>query len=262
MNPVFIALTPAGLETARRAQAALGGEVHALARPFSQGEKVAAEQPDEGTRREQVALIGQRRAPSPVRPVDTLSPGERDAATAFTDTAAHLRTLFAAGRPIVGICAAGILIRILAPLLSDKRDEPPVIALSEDGAEIVPLLGGHRGANDLARDLAEALGGHAAITTAGDRRFGIALDAPPAGWTLANPEHAKPVTAALLAGASARIEGECAWLLDSDLPVLADGGIRLVATTRTTPGDERTLVYHPHKLAVGMGCERGADPAE
>ena len=53
----------------------------------------------------------------------------------FTDTASHLRKLFAEGRPIVGICAAGILIRILAPLLADKRDEPPVIAVSEDGGE-------------------------------------------------------------------------------------------------------------------------------
>ena len=78
-----------------------------------------------------------------------------------------LPRLFGEGRPIVGICAAGILIRLLAPLLADKRDEPPVIAVSEDGAEIVPLLGGHRGANELARRLAEALGGHAAVTTAG-----------------------------------------------------------------------------------------------
>ena len=32
------------------------------------------------------------------------------------------------GTPIVGICAAGILIRALAPLLADKRTEPPVVA--------------------------------------------------------------------------------------------------------------------------------------
>ena len=64
----------------------------------------------------------------------------------------------ATGVPIVGVCASGILIRALAPLLGDKRDEPPVLAVAEDGSAVVPLLGGHRGANRLARRLAEALG--------------------------------------------------------------------------------------------------------
>jgi cobalt-precorrin 5A hydrolase/precorrin-3B C17-methyltransferase len=30
--------------------------------------------------------------------------------------------------------------------LGDKRAEPPVVALAEDGSAVVPLLGGHRGA--------------------------------------------------------------------------------------------------------------------
>ena len=53
-----------------------------------------------------------------------------DCAVTFTDAAAHLRSLFAAGRPIVGLCAAGVLIRALVPLLADKRHEPPVIAVA------------------------------------------------------------------------------------------------------------------------------------
>ena len=68
-----------------------------------------------------------------------------------------LGELFAAGRPIVGLCASGILIRAVAPLLADKRAEPPVVALAEDGSVAVPLLGGHHGANALARAIAEAL---------------------------------------------------------------------------------------------------------
>src|SRR3546814_14310199 len=70
------------------------------------------------------------------------------------------------------------------------------ISVAEDGSAVVPLLGGHRGANDLARRVAQALGIEAAVTTAGDRRFGIALDAPPAGWRLANPEHYQGFAAA------------------------------------------------------------------
>ncbi|MHA1107731.1 MAG: precorrin-3B C(17)-methyltransferase, partial [Alphaproteobacteria bacterium] len=99
----------------------------------------------------------------------------------FDDIAAHLRSLFTGGVPIIGICAAGILIRALAPVLDDKRGEKAVIALAEDGSAVVPLLGGHHGANDLARRLADAFGIAPALTTAGDLRFGIALDAPPPG---------------------------------------------------------------------------------
>ena len=47
------------------------------------------------------------------------------------------------------------------------------------------LASGHRGANRLARDIARALGGAAAVTTAGDVALGVALDEPPAGWRLA-----------------------------------------------------------------------------
>ncbi len=223
MAPIFIALTANGAETARRAQATIGGAVHAKA---------------------------------------GVTAGTAD--HVFDDTASHLRALFNDGQPIVGICAAGILIRVLSPLIVDKGDEPPVLALSEDGASVVPLLGGHRGGNDLARALAAALGGHAAITTAGDNRFGVALDAPPDGWSLANPDAAKSVMAALLNGAAARLEGDASWLAESRIPFSDEGTVRLVATTGemdSTDGD-LTLVYHPQKLAVGMGCERGADPEE
>jgi cobalt-precorrin 5A hydrolase/precorrin-3B C17-methyltransferase len=127
----------------------------------------------------------------------------------------HIAALFAAGTPIIGLCASGILIRALAPLLDDKQAEPPVVALAEDGSVAVPLLGGHHGANALARALADALGCQAAITTAGDLRLGFALDEPPPGWRLANSEHVKPVAAALLAGRPvALIEEACRadWL--------------------------------------------------
>ena len=72
--------------------------------------------------------------------------------------APHIAALFAAGTPIVGLCASGILIRAVAPLLADKRGEPPVVAVAEDGSSVVPLLGGHRGANALARAIADAHG--------------------------------------------------------------------------------------------------------
>jgi cobalt-precorrin 5A hydrolase/precorrin-3B C17-methyltransferase len=188
--------------------------------------------------------------------------GLGEANETFAKTADHLRALFSQNRPIIGLCAAGILIRAVAPLLADKRAEPPVLALTEDGASIVPLLGGHHGGNDLARRIAEALGGHAAITTAGDNRFGVALDDPPPGWSLANPQDAKAVMARCLAGSALRLQGDAPWLAESALPFDVAGKDSLVATVKAEPGNEKTLIYHPRKLALGLGCERGTDADE
>jgi cobalt-precorrin 5A hydrolase/precorrin-3B C17-methyltransferase len=172
----------------------------------------------------------------------------------------HLATAFAGGRPVVALCATGIVIRKLSPHLADKRDEPPVVAVAEDGSTVVPLLGGHRGANALAHQIAAITGGHAAITTASDVRFGVALDAPPGDYVLANPEHHKAFAADLLAGATVRARGEAPWL--AALPLSHEGRLSILVTEHAVPGGPRALVYHPKTLALGVGCERGTPPGD
>lgn len=222
--PAVLILGPSGLPLARRVQALLPGAV--ITGPHA---RLAAEDR---------ALVA---------PLDPVAEG--------------LRGLFLAGRPILGIAAAGALIRMLAPVLADKTAEPPVLALAENGSAVVPLLGGHHGANDLARHLAEALGAVAAVTTAGDLRFGIALDEPPAGWRLAAGLDPKPAMAALVAGASVRPEGDLpAWL--APLPQAAEGSVPLVIDHRLREVTAGGLLYHPARLAVGIGCERGAGADE
>ena len=207
------------------------------------------------------------------------APRVPDADVRFEDAGAELRRLFAAGVDVVGVCAAGILIRTLAPALADKHEEPAVVAVAEDGGAVVPLLGGHRGANALARRLGDALGVPAAITTASETRWQVALDDPPPGWVLANPRHCKPFTARLLAGEPCRLEGEAEWLQGSDVELQADAArpprdrrhrprgsgaepqVDAALTVRVTdapdPGDEDTLVFHRRRFALGVGCERG-----
>ncbi len=176
-----------------------------------------------------------------------------------TDTIAQL---FAAGRPVIGICAAGILIRAVAPQLSDKRNEPPLIAVAADGSSVVPLLGGHHGANLLSRRIASVLQGIPAITTAGDLAFGLGLDEPPEGYMLANPEDAKGLMANLLRGGGLRIVGDAPWLAESNLPLSADGRMVIEVTHRAIEGSADHLIYHPRNIAIGVGCERNAKPVE
>ena len=181
---------------------------------------------------------------------------------AFGDVGTELRRLFANGFDIVGVCSAGILIRTLAPALADKREEPAVVAVAEDGSAVVPLLGGHRGANELSRRLGEVLGIPAAITTAGDIRWQVALDDPPSGWVLANPQHYKAFVARLLAGEPCRLEGETEWLQRSGLEFRMDATLAVRVTDAPDDGDEDTLVYHRRRFALGVGCERGVAAGE
>ncbi|MEL6647878.1 MAG: cobalamin biosynthesis protein, partial [Pseudomonadota bacterium] len=175
----------------------------------------------------------------------------------FSNALDHARDLFLSGTPVVGVCASGILIRAVAPVLSDKRIEPPVVSVSDDGAVVVPLLGGHRGANRLASDIAGHLGGTAAVTTAGDVAMGVALDAPPPGYRLANPEDAKPAMAALLSGAGVTLKGEPLFDLED-----TGGAVEIVVTEAPENPSDTRLVYHPQRFALGVGCARNADPAE
>jgi cobalt-precorrin 5A hydrolase / precorrin-3B C17-methyltransferase len=180
----------------------------------------------------------------------------------FANAGSHIRALFEAGTPIIGVMAAGALIRILAPILADKQSEPPVLAVADDGSAVVPLLGGHHGANDLARVIASALEVQAAVTTAGDVRFGVALDQPPIGYVLANPGNAKAVMAKLVGGEEARLIGRSDWLTLSQLSFDDKGLVTLVVSEKEIQQDALTLHYAPKTLALGIGCERGAEPSE
>ena len=181
-----------------------------------------------------------------------------DVDATFENALDHIRVLFSSGTPIVGVCAAGILVRGVAPLLVDKLNEPPVVAVPDDGSTVIPLLGGHRGANRLARQIAIGLDAHASITTAGDIAMGVALDEPPLGYRLQNFKDAKPVMASLLNGSSVRILGENIF----DIHSSSAAEITLAVSETPMVGDEMTLVYHPQKYALGLGCARGCSVDE
>ena len=178
----------------------------------------------------------------------------------FTDAAKHLARLFREGRPIIGLCSTGILIRAIGPNLGDKKSDPPVVCVAEDGSAVVPLLGGHRGANKLAQQVADALGVRPALTTASDLSLGFALDEPPAGWRVGNRAAARSIAADLLSGAPVRLVNELPETVDTawlTIPAADQGDAAIRLTERAVAKDEIALCLHPGTLALGVGCERG-----
>jgi len=78
-----------------------------------------------------------------------------------------VQQVFVAGHPLIFICATGIVMRILAPVLVNKFDDPPVLVMDEQGGFVIPLLSGHEGgANNWAKDIAEKISAQLVLTTA------------------------------------------------------------------------------------------------
>ncbi|AQQ42544.1 MULTISPECIES: precorrin-3B C(17)-methyltransferase [Burkholderia] len=178
-----------------------------------------------------------------------------DADVPFDELGAHLRELYARGLPIVALCAAGIVIRCLAPALADKGVEPPVLAVAEDGSAVVPLLGGLTGVNVIAREIAECVGVAPAITTSGELRFGACVLNPPEGYALADLAQGKRFVSDLLAGASTRIDGAAPWLDDVALPRDAAAAHAIRVTPDAWRGARDELVIHPRSVVVGVAAD-------
>jgi len=79
--------------------------------------------------------------------------------------------LWAEYEGLVFVCASGIAVRAIAPLVSSKYDDPAVVVTSDNGAYVISLLSGHEGgANSLAMEVAACIEppGTPVITTASE----------------------------------------------------------------------------------------------
>jgi cobalt-precorrin 5A hydrolase/precorrin-3B C17-methyltransferase len=216
--PAIVVLGPSALATARRIAARYpGAQVHGLASRIASG-------------------------------------GGNDGADAgYAELGAHLRGLYTRGIPIVALCAIGIVIRALAPVLADKGGEPPVLAVAEDGSAVVPLLGGLTGVNIMAREIGDILAVAPAMTTSGELRFGTCLLNPPNGYALASLEQGKRFVSDLLAGASTRIEGHAPWLGEARLPTSPSARLAIRISPQAWDGSSDQLLIHPRCVVAAVG---------
>ncbi len=105
--------------------------------------------------------------------------------------------------PLIFIGAMGICIRAIAPYVSDKTKDIPVIVMDELGMHVIPVLSGHLGgAIELARRISDISGAEPVITTATDLNDVFAIDnfAKERGLSIKNPSKIKDVSAKALRG--------------------------------------------------------------
>ncbi|MDR0620834.1 MAG: cobalamin biosynthesis protein, partial [Deltaproteobacteria bacterium] len=151
----------------------------------------------------------------------------------------------------------------------DKKTDPAVVTMGQDGRFAVSLLSGHLGgANDLARKVAVLTGGQAVITTATDLQRVPALEvvATDLGLKFAHLAALPAISRTLSEGGKIGVHdpGDFLWPSltawpelffrrpgppEENLPsVSVDWGL--------SPLPSATLALRPPALAVGVGCHR------
>lgn len=181
----------------------------------------------------------------------------------------------------VFVMAAGIVVRMIAPHLEAKDRDPAVVVVDEAGRFAVSLLSGHLGgANELARDAAELLGGQAVITTATDVGGLPSFDllAKEEGWGIDDLTRVKSLNALLLAGeeiavvdpggrVAARFAGRGRLSFHANFATALQSGAAgfVFVTNRQLPPRAlagNLLVLRPKNLVLGIGCNSGTTAEE
>ena len=181
--------------------------------------------------------------------------------------AAALPRAFTECDAVVCFLAVGATVRLLAPLLTSKTEDPAVVCVDEALRYAVPVLGAHQGGgNELARRIAGTLGAEPVVTTASDAAGGAGLDEFGAdlGFAVEPGSDLAAVGAAILSGDRVTFTADHEW----PLPPLPPNVVRtdrpepgipaVVVTDRIINIPERAVVFRPPSLLVGVGASRGA----
>jgi cobalt-precorrin 5A hydrolase len=176
------------------------------------------------------------------------------------------------------IMSTGIVVRVMAPLIQNKTQDPAIVVIDDQGQHAISLLSGHiGGANALTLRVAEIIGARPVITTATDVNMRPAIDvlAKEKKLNIENPSAIKTVNMALLTDQRIGVHDPLAVLQD-DIPNAVqldekglskwEGSKDRAATVYV--GDKRinlpasVLILRPASLVAGMGCNRNTPVGE
>lgn len=210
-----------------------------------------------------------------VNPIRTYSGAFRD----------EIASLFADFDQIVFFVSLGAVVRLIAPHLKNKDEDPGVLVVDDAGQFVIPVLSGHvGGANAMAEYIAALMDATPVLTTASDVGKTIPVDilGRKLGWKVEAPKiNITRVSAAVVNEEPVAVVQEAGsrnwWTRPTPLPASihrferwADvdltrfKAVLWITHAEVTPAHweqlhERLVVYRPPRpaIAVGLGCDRG-----
>ncbi len=182
------------------------------------------------------------------------------------------------------IMSTGIVVRVIAPLIRHKTEDPAVVVVDDRGIHVISLLSGHLGgANELTQKIAGIIGANPVITTATDVNNVPAIDvlAKEKSLFIENPRSIKTVNMALLKGEKIHVHDPFGYLAkclpnseprtygrlkkhfekdhrDNDVEGIPGVYIDDIKAELPT----RILILRPASLVAGIGCNRNTGMQE
>ncbi|WP_367142148.1 precorrin-3B C(17)-methyltransferase [Moorena sp. SIO1F2] len=194
----------------------------------------------------------------------------------------HIASLWQNHRALVFCLAAGAVVRLIAPLLTDKSSDPAVVVVDQGGGFVISLCSGHQGgADQLTRLIASQLDSTPILTgAAADLGLpGVDVLGIPFGWYRGEGDWTR-VSAVVARGEIVQViqeAGSTLWqahLRDGhpfyfgfpeDSATTESESISPKARIWISPthqqfspeSDLPNVQWYPRVLWVGIGCERG-----
>ncbi|PAQ16478.1 cobalamin biosynthesis protein CbiG [Bacillaceae bacterium SAOS 7] len=197
-----------------------------------------------------------------------------------------LPSLFANYQGLIVIISLGAVVRMIAPILKDKKTDPAVVVVDDRGEHVISVLSGHLGgANELTREVAALLNAYPVVTTASDVQKTIPVDlfGRRFGWEWESDEKLTPVSASVVNEEKVVVVQESGernwWMHETAMPknihlcssideaFTLQPDAALVVTHRLLEQREETILtngvlYRPKVIVLGVGCNRGTTAEE
>lgn len=183
---------------------------------------------------------------------------------------------------IIAVISLGALVRLIAPKLKSKDQDPAVLCIDESGKFVISVISGHvGGANELCREIAKILNATPVITTASDSIGTIPVDilGREFGWKIvADHDTLVKVSSSVVNHEKVAIvqeSGEKIFYPHDNLSYFSnlEDFLRnqdefracLFISHRVVPKNVfkfPTVFYNPRVLHVGIGFDRGVKSEE
>jgi cobalt-precorrin 5A hydrolase/precorrin-3B C17-methyltransferase len=187
-----------------------------------------------------------------------------------------VQKLWTPSRTLIFGLATGAVVRLIAPLLTDKSRDPAVIVIDPLGQFVISLCGGHQGGGDrLTRLIAQLIGGTAIVTGASQAVGLPPLDVfgetygwrkGPGDWTKVSAiaANGQQLQVRQTAGSqlwSKALAPEACWSLSTEGETPQAYLNIGVQPPGTVEPEIPQVQWYPRVLWVGIGCVRGTPQA-
>lgn len=196
-------------------------------------------------------------------------------------TGVKIADLFRTYEGLICIFSLGAVVRLLSPILGDKKSDPAVLVIDDSLSHVISVLSGHiGGANQLAREVAAHTGADPVITTAADVNKTISVDlvGRDMGWVIEDDSTVTAISAHMVNGERIGLyqdAGSTDWWSGplpsnvttyKDINTMIESGCKafLIITDQIHDIPEHiyrsSVIYRPPSLVAGIGLHYNTKP--